>query len=154
MRLLLGTLTVLVLASGCADDQTSGSAADPVRTGTEPEVVALLSATAAGGRAEAEPTRLREPGDVAALVADLRGPLVGEVRRAAERTDVPQGRALVGGVVAVGCEPAEDVAVEGAGEGLRLEAVPAAATGRECLAPVTTVALVLVDDRADDRADG
>ncbi|WP_228941108.1 hypothetical protein [Nocardioides sp. Leaf374] len=149
MRLLLGTLTVLVLASGCADGQTSGSAADPVRAGAEPEVVALLSATAAGGRPGAGPTHLRGPGDVAALVADLRGPLVGEVRRAVEGADVPQGSELVGGVVAVGCEPAEDVAVEGAGEGLRLTAAPAPATGRECLAPVTTVALVLVEEPTD-----
>ena len=66
--------------------------------------------------------------------------MAGAVRRASP----PDGRVLLGAVVAVGCDVPPGVRVEGAGSDLRILAKPVPSPLQECLAPVTTVAVVSV----------
>ena len=55
---------------------------------------------------------------------------------------------LLGSVVSVGCDVPPGVDVHRTGGGLAITAQKVAAPTKECFAPVTTVALVLVDAAA------
>lgn len=139
-------LAALVAASltGCASG--TGTASDHTGAG-EPRFtqVALVSQTAAGGRVAEEPARLSTPAAVDRFTAGFRGhALADKVAVAVRRADVPAGRVLLGAVVAVGCDIPPGVRVEDSGTGVRIVALPVRSPHRECLAPVTTVALVSV----------
>ncbi|WP_167880438.1 hypothetical protein [Nocardioides guangzhouensis] len=155
-------LSILLLA-GCGDD-SGGTAAgdrtasdgqtsrrsDPAPVGSVPFTeVGLPHATAAGGTVD--PTAV--PLDSDAAVQDFTaafdgGELAGDVQDQVAATDVPEGEALVGAVVAIGCDVPPGVAVHRTGDGLEVTALAVKSATVECFAPVTTVALVLVDDDA------
>ena len=105
---------------------------------------ATLSATAAGGSTETGVFRLDQPGGVEELLGTLnqRGrQLAEQLRQTVDETEVPDGMALVGGVVAMGCDVPSDVKV-GVGADGQPELTPDW-TGvkrlQECFAPVTSV---------------
>lgn len=59
---------------------------------------------------------------------------------------VPEGEALYAAVVAIGCETPSGVVVTSTDTGLSIEAKPSPSAPKECFAPMTSVALVLVDE--------
>ncbi len=148
MRTALGiptALLVLAVLAGCGDDPPDGAGDDTHRSPSSAaprlQQVALLSATAAGGEVTQELTRLPDDAAVAGYAARFTNEtLVGQIRRTAAETQVPDGQELAAAVVAIGCEKPTAVVPAGA-DGVRA-VVPS--TTKECLAPVTTVALVLV----------
>lgn len=150
MRRLPGiVLATLLLAAGCGDDDAdpgAGSSA-PALDGIDFTQVAVLSATGAGGRTG--PAEVLDDAAAVGRFADRLGggPLSADVRGAVGATDVPQGQVLAAAVVAVGCDPAPSVASV-TREGGRLRIVPTAVEQplEECFAPVTSVAVVLVDE--------
>lgn len=156
---LVGVALVLPVA-GCGDGGTatdpaaspSSSTASPSdRPTLEPpgetqpsKVLAILSGTAAGGRPDGVVVPLETRTDVLAFVEQFGDhPLARDVRRAATGVDVPPGMVLVGSVVWLGCDIPTAVRVET--QPLRLVAEPVPSPLQECLAPVTSVALALVD---------
>ncbi|MEZ5095709.1 MAG: hypothetical protein R2731_06080 [Nocardioides sp.] len=107
-------------------------------------VLRILHGTAAHGRVDGSVVPLTTPADVDAFVAQFGDhPLARDIRRAVRRAVVPPGMVLVGSVVALGCDVPTVVHVETGP--LRLVAEPVASPHQECLAPVTSVALAIVD---------
>ena len=154
--LLLASVLGLPLA-GC-DDDDSGVAKDPApsSTGTSSdapsdgavdfELVDTITVTAAPGGTVGEAVPLPDDAAVQAFVARFgASALAQQVSDLAAHTDVPDGEELYGAVAAVGCDSPDQVAVteDGAG-GLTITALPVPDPRPECLAAMTTVALVLV----------
>lgn len=150
MRYILGTLvamTTLLLAAGCGTD--GGSTADepsPTRSApAAPELVAILSQTAAGGATTQEAVDLGSTVGLDRLLEGVsRGGLDEQVRDRVAATDVGDGQRLMGSVISIGCDVPVDVKVfQDAGD-VRLEPIFMGKPMQECLAAVTSVALVLV----------
>jgi hypothetical protein len=66
------------------------------------------------------------------------------VADAVRRTGLPEDQLLYGAVVSIGCDAPVDVRVLAGESGLRITADKPASPTKECFAPMTTVALVLV----------
>ncbi|WP_067434757.1 hypothetical protein [Nocardioides jensenii] len=110
--------------------------------------VAILHATGAGGESSTTPVVLDSPAAVADFVAPFtRGDLGQQVRATVTTTKVPADRTLVGSVISIGCDVPPGVNVT-AVDGVTITAQKVASPLPECFAPVTTVALVLVDSSA------
>lgn len=174
MRRVLGpvlpalTAGVLVLSlAGCGDSGSGGStASDPAPTSSasasaspspsdptsspasvaQPAVVELVSETAAGGTVGVA-TALDRADALATFLDQFRSePMKQRLTELYQQTTAPAGTTLYAAVVAIGCDPPTDVTVSTskADGGVDVTAVPVKATQRECLAPVTTVAVVTV----------
>lgn len=155
-RLLAALLTAALTAgllTGCgdtdgglrpdpgADDPPTGQA-EPTEP-TEPTVVGVVSGSAAAGQLSRRPVPVSEPKQLADFVDQFDAGLDELVTRRAERAEVPEGQTLYAAVVAIGCEPPEDVDVRMKGDRLRILPVPRKPTGKvQCLVAITTVALV------------
>jgi hypothetical protein len=137
-------MTTLLLAAGCGDTKDTGT--DPPAHKSADELVAILSGTAAGGQTSEAVVDLGTSAGIDQLVAHLRrGALADQVRARVADTDVADGQRLVGAIVSVGCDTPVDVKVVGAANDVRLEPVFKGKPTQECLAAVTTIALVLVE---------
>lgn len=167
-RLLPGCALAALLASTAALTAACGDAgsisSEPASQGTSPagsstgspatagpvehRLVAMLTETAVGGEV-GQSAALPDEAAVAAYAAGFTGPAMGERLRAAyDGTRVPDGSVAYASVVSVGCDAPTDVSVGSGPTGLEVAAVPVTAPQRECFAPMTTVALVLVPVRA------
>jgi hypothetical protein len=139
-----GTATDPASGSPSATSPSTGPSSSP-GGGLDFEEVALVSQTAAGGRVSRKPVRLDGPAAVGAFTDQFRSPGLGrQVEKAVRRADVPPDRALLGAVVAVGCDVPPGVQVEDSGAGPEITALPVESPTQECFAPVTTVAEVSV----------
>lgn len=166
MVLLAGPLTGLLVGCGSeesASDPATDPATGPTSSVTSPApsgspseppadgpvefaTVELISQTAAGGRVSEQPTVLADASDVADFAAQFKaGRLGSDIADAVERAAVPEGRVLVGAVVALGCDVPPGVRVQVEGGALTITALPVKSPLQECFAAVTTVALVTVD---------
>ena len=163
-RLLGSFLPALLLVAGlsaCGDDDSGGAAQDPAPTSAtstdggatggstdgsvEFELVDTITVTAAGGQLSETAVPLSDDADVQAFVEQFpSGDMGAQVQDAVAQTDVPDGQVLYGAVVAIGCDSPEQVAVSTSETGLVITALKVPSPLPECLAPMTTVALVLV----------
>ncbi|QWF23405.1 hypothetical protein KM427_06690 [Nocardioides sp. LMS-CY] len=147
MRRTLATVAlVLLLAGGCGDDrggEAPGAAPASLAPGEIIEV-AILTGTSAGGRVTTELTVLADEQAVRRYVERFRNDrLQGQIVRAAERARVPEDRRLAAAVVAIGCEvPTRVVGTSTGGETVVRAVLPSPT--KQCLAPITSVVLVLV----------
>lgn len=166
MRLILGALLALtLLLTGCGDDAGSGDEADdpaPTQSSSSPAEddpapggqvdfteIAMVSESNVGGEVSEMATVLDSDAAVAEFSAQFDDERMGQ-RLSAEvaKADVPEGQTLVGAVVSMACDPPAEVFVEqGLAGGVTVSAgkVP---NDKQCLVPVTTVALVAVDAAA------
>jgi hypothetical protein len=144
MKGLLGSVVCLLLAA-CADDVPSGDRAGPTSQPDSGYVVSdrLVSQTAGGGRVAETATPLPDDAAVARFTRGLADALAVKVRDAVHATTVASGQGLYGQVIAVGCDVPAEVLVERDPVAVRAE--PVASPRPECFAPVTTVALVVVE---------
>jgi len=147
MRRLLGTLIVLLLlaagTTACGSD--SGDAADDASPSVEPVTVAILSRTAAGGEVSPRAVPLPDAAAVGRFAEQFEDPAFGrEIAARVAATEVPEGRELVGAVVAIGCDVPESVTVTPLADGVSIVADKVTSPMLECFAAVTSVALVLV----------
>jgi len=153
MRRVLGNLVahllgvmVLLFAAGCGSGGGDSTTEPDDRPSAEPALVAILSGSAAGGEASLTAIDLGSPAGVDRLVSGVEhGSLAYDVRAKVAATEVPDGRRLVGAIVAVGCDIPVDVKVAEASDPVRLEPVFEGKPIRECFAAVTSIALVLLD---------
>jgi len=170
MRPILGALLALtLLLTGCGDDAGSGDEADdpaPTQTSSSPAEgdptdsgpadgqidfteIAMVSESNVGGEVSEMATVLDSDAAVAEFAAQFDDERMGE-RLSAEvaKAHVPDGQTLVGAVVSIACDPPAEIFVdEGLAGGVTVAAgkVP---NDKQCLVPVTTVALVAVDAAA------
>jgi hypothetical protein len=170
MRRTLGTslaLTLLtaLLLTGCSEDTDEpgigdATASDPAASSTpsptEPEqtdgdaeapadydVVALVSETAAGGRTSPMLTSVDTANSLDAFVSQFRlDTFADEIRT--EATTAPYDGELWAAVVSVGCDVPPGVFVEEGEAGYLITPQKVAKPLQECLAAVTTVALVAI----------
>lgn len=160
MRHLLGILCAFTLVlAGCGGEDGGGSddgatdretsaetpAESPTGTGTvEPDRVVFVSESAVGG--DVLPTATIIDGDrsieeFSGQFEDSR--MADRIAAEAARIDVPDGDELAAAVVALACDAPTEVSVEWTPAGLQVTS-PTVKTGKQCLVPVTTVALVTV----------
>jgi hypothetical protein len=169
MRRLLGSALPAFLLAGvltaCGDDDSGGVAQDPAPTsptssstvstatptdGTvDFELVTTFTETEAGGQVSQVAVPFAAGDDVEAFTAQFESDAMkARVQQEAEKVDVPDGMALYGAVIAIGCDAPDKVAVTRTDAGLVITALKVASPMLECFAPMTTVALVLVPSSA------
>lgn len=147
----LALLALLVGSCGWVEEPLPEEVTASPGAGAAPlahTLVAIRTATAAGGQVSATAFRLDRPGIARVFVGQFESArfarrLLGD----AARVVVPEGEALVGAVVSVGCEVPERVSVLALPTRVAIRPVPTGQpSSRECLAPMTSVALVLVPE--------
>ena len=144
MRRILGTALLLLALVGCGSESDGPTAGDDTPAVADVTQVALLTGSSAGGEVTTEPTPLPDDAAARAYAAQFRNDVLqGEIVSTANQTQVPDGQQLAAAVVAVGCEVPEQVVGTGSGDDLALHA-PLPSPTKECFAPITTVALVLI----------
>jgi hypothetical protein len=144
MRTVLGTLVLLLALAGCGSDEghtDGGLKPDPSASeAAQVTQVALVTGTSAGGEVTTALTVLADEAAVRTYADQFRNDgFQGEIVAAARKADVPEGQQLAAAVVAIGCEV--PTKVFGTEDDLR---VVLPSPTKECFAPITTVALVLV----------
>lgn len=168
MRRTLGTLLLILLLStsvaACGDESADDTATGPTTTArtsaSEPGEptnrpgqgeaiaftrVALVSGTAAGGAVSERAVALGDAGALGDFTEQFTSDSFGsEVAAKAAGAAVPDGQALIGAVVSIGCDVPPGVSVTDPGDGLAIVPMKVVDPLQECFAPVTTVALVLV----------
>jgi hypothetical protein len=168
--LLTAALATAALA-GCADDggdtraedAASGAAsaspsdlpsaapsgASSTRGAVDFTEVALLSETAAGGEVEQRATVLDDASAVNGFAAQFEtGAMSDGLTTAVREADVAEGQELAAAVVSIGCDVPPGVTVQKLEGGVAILPLKVKSPLKECLAPVTTVALVAVDESA------
>ncbi len=156
MRPILGMLLALtVLLTGCGSDGADEKADDPATEETsssptagddpsENDVLALVSESDVGGEVSPEAVSLATATFIADFAAQFEDERMGaSISAALADHPVADDQTVVGAVVAIGCEPPTDVAVERGYDGVEITADPVK-SDQQCLVPVTTVALVAV----------
>ncbi|WP_345520427.1 hypothetical protein [Nocardioides conyzicola] len=146
MRRTLGTVLLLLALVGCGSDSDPGSSAGSGGSDGAPQVttVAMLTGTSAGGVVTTRPTPVADEAAAREYGAGFRNDrLQGEIVDAVAGADVPAGKQLALAVVAIGCEVPTKVVGTGTADAVTLRAVLPSPT-KECFAPITTVALVLL----------
>ena len=159
-------LGVVLTLAGCGQDETgdvteSGTKQSDQTSSPEPkdeddkeplgkvdfELVEMLTETGAGGKVDAQAVPL---GDIVA-VQGFSKQFTNEAMQTRltsilDRIKIPDGKALYAAVVALGCETPPGVVVTSTDSGLTIEAEAMATPQKECVAAMTSVALVLVDE--------
>jgi hypothetical protein len=151
MRRTLGTLlaTAVLAATAACGSATSSTATGPNSPLPGPvtgaHVYPLISMTGGGGRMSQRASELDTPAQVRAFTSQFHLPALPHRISAVVTQVAPKAHLLYGAVVAVGCDrpPGVDVLLDGSG---RVQIVPheVASPLPECLAAVTTVAIVSV----------
>jgi hypothetical protein len=155
----LPALLLVVVLGACGDDDSGGAAQDPAPTSSgdtggastgssdgaaEFELVDTITVTAAGGHLSETAVPLTDDAAVQAFTSQFTaGDLGAQVEDAVAQTDVPEDEVLYGAVVAIGCDSPDEVTVTQSDAGVVITPVKVASPLPECLAPMTTVALVL-----------
>lgn len=152
MRTRLGTLALALAAggsllAGCGEEASTGAdpAADPTSASPLPadaEVVAIVSASAAGGDVARTPTYVGDRLSLLRYAGRLDDRLRGQLVEAVEAHPVGDGRAVGAAVIAVGCDVPPTAYVTVTGDGYQVTAAKAADAQQECLVPVTSVAVL------------
>lgn len=167
MKVLLGSVaTALVLLSaGCGDSSSATDPGDPAPTSTSTSTagptdsptriptdeavdfqeIAIISQTAAGGEVDNAAVRLDDQPARETFLMQFDRPGFGtEIGQQIAAATVPEGYALLGAVVSIGCDVPPGVNVTKGPDGWFIYAQKVASPLQECFAPVTTVALVAV----------
>lgn len=149
MKRTLGMLVlVLGLAAGCGEGEATDPAIPDARTSastreSDYSVVALLSETAAGGRLSTTLTPIDDQAALNAFTRQLSNEsLVIEVERAVNGHSPSEGYELGAAVVAIGCDIPPGVTITRGDAGIEIVVEKVLEPLSECLAPVTTVAVV------------
>lgn len=143
----------LVALTGCGDRASepartsSSESSAPVRTSpTEFTQVAIVTQTAGGGQVAERATYLDDEDAVMDYVLAFPSePLQRKLLAAIDPVVVPDGQRLAAAVVGLGCVVPRHLSVSGHGAELSITGRPLdGGPSIQCLAPITTVAVVLV----------
>ena len=179
MRRVLGVLLGTLLLASCGTDQPGDDVAQdqaqtadqtptqsPTETPTDGQtdgqtvpdgpvdfaLVAVVSQSLVGGAVFRKAAAVDTEEQLAAFAGQFEDDRMGQaLQRAVAGSGVPDEKTLLGAVVAIGCAPPVDVHVAKSEAGLIITAEKVE-TKIECLVPVTSVALVAVDDAVVEAA--
>lgn len=141
MRRFLGTLVLLLGLVGCGDSDGRVAASECDGDGDCYYAPVLVSGTAGGGEVSRRATELPDDAAIASYVGQFSDSFAAKVRAAVATVAGPKGAMLVAAVVSIGCDVPPGVEVSRAGSGIEITPQKVPAPMKECLAPVTTVAL-------------
>ena len=164
MKRLLGPcLLAVCLTLAACGDSTSDTASDPVdqtstpagetsapdepspTAGLEPQPVAIVSQTAAGGAVDLNAVPVDDAAARREFTAQFKeGALDEEIAQALAAATVPEGYTVMGAVVSIGCDVPPGVTVSQSEDGWVFTPQKVASPLQECFAAVTSVALVAV----------
>lgn len=153
MRTRLGVLALaaaLLMAltlTGCGDDKPAGEADDEPRGPVAHELVEMVSETAVGGMVSPGAVALTDVTAVQQFSGQFDDDrMLTKLNQTFADLTVPDDKAAYAAVVAIGCEVPPDVTVTSTDTGILVEATTSTQKPVECFAPVTSVAIVLVDE--------
>ncbi len=148
MRARLGSLLlVATLALTACGDEKPGEADDEPRGEISYDLVEMVTETAVGG--------MTSPGAVALTDTTAVQQFSGQFEDDRMQTrlieafndlTVPDDKAAYAAVVAIGCEVPPDVVVTSTDTGILIEGTKPSTKPVQCIAPMTSVAIVLVDE--------
>jgi hypothetical protein len=146
-RLLLGIVAIALalLVTGCADASSDTADDGGGQTSGDPQTVAIVSETGAGGKVDPRAVPVQDETARARFTAQFtHGGLDAKIAQAVAGATVPEGYTVMAAVVSVGCDVPPGVTVTQSQDGWEVqpEAVPSPL--QECFAPVTSVAVVAV----------
>jgi hypothetical protein len=149
IRRALGVLALLgaVVLGGCGDDESGGEADDEPRGEIAFELAQMVTETAVGGMVSPGAVALGDESAVSQFAAQFDDDRMGTtLLQVFDELQVPDDKAAYAAVVAIGCEVPPNVVVTSTDTGILIE--PTKSTGKpaECFAPMTSVAIVLVDE--------
>ncbi len=144
------TATLAACGGGAGDERAEGDAGAGAGGGGGGTPVVLRERLVTATDAGEAPDEVAVPvGDDAALAeftADLSDGFAGEVAEAAAALEAGGDEELAAQVVAVGCDEPTSVRARRTPEGaVVLEAAQVPSPGRQCFAPMTTVAVVVLE---------
>jgi hypothetical protein len=148
MRSLLGVLALLgaVLLGGCGDEPTE-DADDEARGPVDFELVEMVTETAVGGMTSPGAVPLADAAAVQQFSAQFEDDrMETRLTQLVDELEVPADRAAYAAVVDIGCNPPSEVTVTSTDTGIVVEPVKPGTKPVQCIAPATTVAVVLVDE--------
>ena len=151
MRRVLGVLVVLtgLVLTSCGDDTGGGRGeADKEPRGPVDFTLAqIVHETAVGGLVDAGAVALTDVTAVQQFAGQFDDDrMTTRLIQTFDDLKVPEHQAAYAAIVAVGCEVPTDVTVTSTDTGILIEAVKSGEKPVECFAPVTSVAIVYVDE--------
>ncbi len=126
------------------DTSTGGGAVLMAGEVASTSTVRIVSASNADGEMTPQPVPLMDAAAVREFVAPFGADLGPQVKAAVRETDIPDGQTLMGAVVAIGCDKPTAIELTQDFEGYEVTAI-LPKSGVQCLVPVTSVALFLVE---------
>lgn len=163
--LVAGLLGIVLTVSGCQDETGEVTQSEPTPADQSPspepddeedkeplgkvdfELVELLTETAVGGEVDPQAIPLGDVTAVQGFSQQFRDESIqARLIQLVNSTKVPDGKALYAAVVSIGCDIPPGVVVTSTDSGLQIKAQQTPSPKPECVAAMTSVALVLVDE--------
>jgi hypothetical protein len=149
MRRALGLLALLgsLALAGCGDEKAGGEADDEPRGPVGFELVEMVTETAVGGTVSPDAVPLADVSAVQQFSSQFDDDrMETALVQLVDGLEVPDDQAAYAAVVAIGCAVPTEVTVTSTDSGIVVEAVKPSLKPEECFAPMTSVAVVLVDE--------
>ncbi|MGI8522191.1 MAG: hypothetical protein ACR2K3_02615 [Nocardioides sp.] len=146
-RLLLILPALALTACGTSTSSAGGAGQPDSPHAPSPKVLAVVSMTGANGQVSVKPQALTPASNLARFTKDFRGEALGnQIRSVLQKQPPPTGMYAAGAVIAVGCDVPPGADVVETGSGYEVVAKEVASPKPECLAPVTSVAVVALPE--------
>lgn len=143
-RAAVGAFVLVLALAGCGGQQVADN-----RGSIDFELVKILTETAVGGMISPGAVALADPAAVAQWNAQFTNQRMPEtIAEFADDLAIPDGQAAYAAVVGIGCDLPSGVSVISTDSGILIEPVESTAEPVQCYAPMTMVAIVLVDTEA------